>query len=78
MANLDTRQKRSSSLGEFSFLETLPSPDGTVATADRFQVAWCYVIALYSPAISDNAHLPARTRHSKLLARTRHSKLIDR
>jgi len=78
MANLDTLQKRSSAVGEFGFVETLAIPDGTIDTGDRVQVAWCYVSALYGSEISDNSHLPARSRHARLSARTRHTKLIDR
>lgn len=39
---VDTRDKRASAVGEFSFWEVLPGPDSSINQGDRMQVAWVY------------------------------------
>jgi hypothetical protein len=54
---VDTRNKRASVLGlTLAALAVLPAPDGTVAQADRQQVAWCYAGISAEPLSVLNLH----------------------
>lgn len=39
---IDSRDKRASAIGDFSFLEVLPLADGAIDQGDRQQTAWTY------------------------------------
>jgi|15BtaG_2_1085339.scaffolds.fasta_scaffold01178_5 hypothetical protein len=44
---VDTRDKRASAIGEFSFMEIFPNPDGDISSlANRQQAAWNYPMAV--------------------------------